>query len=157
MKGAIRVMELSGKLFNNQFQILQGINMTEGINQLTYVRDMAYISPWNTGKDHSKLLRIYDILQIKDLDDGFKEIVVNNAKDKENLLSSENRIMLLVKLAAIKEIKLTGAAIRIAGRFIDEGLFLLESGDSIIIEFIDGTYEFTAINLKGQMHLVQMY
>ena len=157
MNGATRVMELSGKLFNNQFQILQGIDIPRGINQLIYVSDMAYIRPWNTTEEPSKLLRIYEIPEIKNLEDNFKEIVVNNAKQGENLLRNESQIMLLVKLAAIKTIKLTGTATKIAGRFSNEGIFLLEDGDTIIIEFIDGTYEFTAVKLKGEMHLIQMY
>ena len=89
---------------------------------------------------------------MKELGDGFKEIIFGISDVIE--VQEEDAILLMIDLEADIE---PNHCSRIAGRFYNEGIFLLKPNQRIGITMVGKTQEFAAIQFEKKMYLIKLH
>lgn len=145
-----RIMQLQNDIMGRKYEVIQGIHFDINPKSFDFMRFTAY-GPEEKGEMVTRV-REYDI---KDWEDGFKDIHLYLPEEDEEL--TEEGILLLI--GYIPHIKTN--AQKIAGRYSEEGVFLLKPGDKIeVYSRLLGNSSissFAAIQYEGKMYLMKLY
>lgn len=139
-----RIMQLQKEIMGRKYEVIQGIPL--GLKPKNF--EFASLDAIGEGQRATIQIRDYSV---KDFSDGYKKISLFLPEKDEAV--EEEGILLIVEY--IPQIKYSGK--KIAGRYSEEGIFLLKSGDTIKIERNLVTEEYFATQHENQMYLVEKY
>lgn len=105
-----------------------------------------------TPEEKRRITSIHSYI-VKELGDGFKKIIVEISDSVA--VEKEDAIFLMVDTGVDKIETETGK--KIAGRFWDEGIFILQPNDQIAVTRGGVREEFVAIQFDGQMYLIKKH
>lgn len=145
-----RLMQLQKEIMGRKFELIQGVNFETNPKMLGYAR-------LNVLGDVKKPNIVTTIRNygVKDWEDGFKDIHLYLPEENETI--TEEKILLIIDY--IPNVKTS--ARRIAGRYPEEGIYVLKPGDKIeVCSKLLGNSSiatFGAIQYEGKMYLMELY
>lgn len=146
----IRIMELDYQITEQKNFVKQGITLTDPC----YKKFLQFgtISTMYTPYPNELFIEKIYGYDVKDLDDGFKEVVISPVVEEFEFDKDEEAILLIVQYDEVREF--TGK--RIAGRYSNEGIFLLKPNEKICIKR-KTIKEYKAVQIEEKMYLVELY
>ena len=146
----IRIMELDYQIAEQKNFIKQGITLTVPFYK-KFLQFGTISSMYTPYPEKLFVDKIYGY-DVKSLSDGFKEVVVIPVVEEFGFDKDEHAILLIVQYDEVREF--TGK--RIAGRYSNEGIFLLKPNEKICVKR-NTVKEYKAVQIEGKMYLVELY
>ena len=147
-----RIMQLQNQIGGKETEIIQGISLEYGPKFL----DFGYINfSGSFALVKENLVNITKIqdYDVSDLGDGFKDIFFYAPLEGEKF--REEGVLLIIKFASRIE---PGKGVKkVAGRYSEEGVFLLEPESKITVTMGSRTEEYGCAKFEDKVYLVRIH
>lgn len=154
--GGLHIFQLEYEACKQKAKVVDGYEMWLSLSPLrrnTFgYAGYATIESNYTPEEKRLITSIHSYI-VKELGDGFKKITLGISDSVA--VEKEDAIFLMVGMG-VDNIR-TENGRKIAGRFFDEGIFILQPNDQIAVTRGGVTEEFVAIQFEGQMYLIKKH
>lgn len=151
-----RIMQLQYEPCKDEAKIVNGFEMWLSTSQLRRnffgYANYAIIQSFYTPEEKRLVTSVHEY-DVKELNDGFKKITL--AISDTTKVEEEKAIFLMIGIGA-ESIKADNIN-KIAGRFPEEGIFVLKPNDKIFVTRGSLTEEFAALQFENKMYLVKVH
>ena len=146
-----RIMQLRYRTDSNEANIENGILLKRPYQQI-YVAFGEIESMYKPYEHDLKIFEIHEY-EVKDLGDGYKKIMLN----LPNTVKVEKEEAIFVIIHFANSIQISNGVKKIAGRYPNEGIFVLKPNDKISVKKGSLTEEFAALQFENKMYLVKVH
>ncbi len=142
-----RIMQLQYETMKEKSIVKEGIILSYPC----YEKDFGFVKVQTlfTPPEQAIKIRTVSEYEVRDKGDGFKTIIVNPC----NTLTMEEGILLIIPHAT----SINSNSKKIAGRYPEEGIFLLKPNDKIELTRGKLTEKFAALQFEGKMYLIKLH
>lgn len=145
-----RIMQLQNQIGGKETEIIQGIALDYGPQFLEF-GCFNFSGLFAVSKENNTTkIQNYNV---RELEDGFKDILIYAPLEEEEFI--EEGIFLIIKYAY--RIKPGKGVKKIAGRYSDEGVFLLKPGNKITVTMGSRTEEYGCSIFEDKVYLVRIH
>lgn len=145
-----RIMQLQNQIGGEETEIIQGISLEYGPKFLGFGY-INFCGVFAVSKENNiTKIQNYDV---RALEDGFKDILIYAPLKEEGFI--EDGIFLIIKYA--NRIRPGKGVERIAGRYSEEGVFLLKPGSKITVTMGSRTEEYGCSRFEDKVYLVRIH
>lgn len=144
-----RIMQLQNQIGGDETEIIQGISLDYSLRFLEF----GYFNFFSVSeKKENNITKIQDY-DVKEMGDGFKNILIYAPLKEEEF--REESIFLIIEHAY--RIRPGEGVERIAGRYSEEGVFLLKPGNKITVTMGSRTEEYACSKFEDKVYLLKIH
>ncbi len=147
----LRIMQLEYKRGSNEVDVQQGILLKKPYLQ-RYDSFGEIESIFKPCLYDLKIFKIHEY-EVQELGDGYRKIKLN----PPTVVDVEKEEAILVIVEYSEKIFTTKRVKKIAGRYPNEGIFILKPNDKISVKKGSVTEEFAALKFENKMYLVKVH